>query len=221
MRSLFIISAILFLASCGNQKIRFVRAPIFKKQAIVEVETIQSETKENKIAEVRTKDGNSHSTVSEKKAISAPKTTEFYSEDRESNNQDFHSTNDLEEFETFLPSMKEDTLTGNEGETQESTAIALEAEKLATIGMWLNRIGMFLVLLSLVLVVMFLGWEILLAAMGIAVGLSITAIVLGFISKGKAYNTKLGSQRSSKAIIAGFSISLILGLGLLLVAGLI
>lgn len=211
MRLLIFLTTLLILASCGNNKLRFKRVSPINKQKIV---TVSDQANTQDLVQAPSKELNTAS------VNSAEAETPNYSEEETTDVlQEESSFTHIEEIQTEeIPIAYSDTLDGDENETEEIKAIAQKAEDLSTIGVWLNRGTLVVVLLSCVLALFILDWVPTLVGAIIGCLLGVSAIVLGFASKAKSYNTELGSRQASKAIVFGFLLSFILGFVVFLIA---
>ncbi|MDG1333327.1 MAG: hypothetical protein P8P74_13410 [Crocinitomicaceae bacterium] len=204
MKSLLILSALLLLASCGNNKLRFQRVKLFNKQEIVHIDDAQVAEKTKPIlqrttARASSSDAEKHSKNSADETSSKPITTE---------------SADEEIVVPELPISVSDTLENKEDD--ETKAIALKAEKISTIAIWMNRTVLIVLLLSAIIALLMFDGLPLLGGAIFGLVLAIGAMIAGFVSKSKSHNTPLGSKQSSRAIVTGGMIALLLGLILFL-----
>lgn len=205
MRLLITLTTLLLLSSCGNGKLRFKRVSPFKQQKIIEIKNDRDLTRNQT-------SGDKEKTY----ASQFEKNKPFIEAIEEDEPRKPEAQQDIQTVVTeFPPIVSSDTL---ETATSEEQEIAKKAEDLSTVAVWSNRFAIIILLLSGATALFMSNGAALLIGSIIGFLLGITAIVLGFLSKSRSYNTKLGSKQSSKAIVVGFIVTLIMGFVILLSA---
>ncbi len=205
MRFLTVLFIALFVTSCGNQKLRFVRTDRVKQQ-VVELEEVA--TKPVKRTE---------SLATEKPEISKPievseSTSAQVSDQSDEEVEMMSRTNELETAD--FPTVEEDSVKLTSEEVANIEEIALRSEKHGKWSFLFSMITILVAVLGIVMLfllfnVVFYGSNatvIIMSALSILMGVSflgslVTSIVFGVKSLRARYTTPLGKKRATAGLI--------------------
>ncbi len=199
MRYIYLLLVTFIFASCGNQKMRFVRTKT-NKQKVVQIADIPSNKKKSKT--IVTLEEKTNSTNYETEHVNTITNESDVSTEIESE-FDIYTANSL-------PKSVDDSTTVSAEEAQEIKQEAIQAEKDGTYSLLFSILFYaFLIALIVFVVIAFSQQSAALGIIGIIVSsiLSIVSLILGFVFGIKSLRAQYTTSKGKRRALAGIIIS--------------